>query len=65
MDLNLKALIGITYLIPIAVTLRKIYTPSFDMPDSIALVVAKIDKARLEACGFARDPDARSFERRT
>ena len=62
MDLNLKALIGITYLIPIAVTLRKIYTPNFDMPESIALVVAKIDKARLEARGIRQHDDARPLE---
>jgi hypothetical protein len=62
MDLNLKALIGITYLIPIAITLRKIYSPSFDIPDSIALVVAKIDKARLETRGLSQHDDTRSLE---
>jgi hypothetical protein len=46
MDLNLKALIGVAYLIPIAITLRKIYTPTFETPEQMALVVAKITKDR-------------------
>jgi hypothetical protein len=45
MDLNLKALIGVTYLIPIAITLRKIYAPNFDIPEALSLALARIDKA--------------------
>ena len=47
MDLNLKALIGITYLIPIAITLRKIYTPNFDLPDQLSLAIAKLEGTRI------------------
>jgi hypothetical protein len=42
MDLNLKALIGIVYLIPIAITLKKIYAPMCDVPESISLVLVKL-----------------------
>ena len=43
MDLKLSALIGATYLIPIAITLRKVYAPCFEIPEAFTLALARID----------------------
>lgn len=48
MDLNLNALIGLANLVPIAVTLRKVFAPDFDMPDAFINVLAKLDSSRMK-----------------
>ncbi len=43
MDMNLNALIGLGYMVPVALTLRKVFAPNFDMPDAMARIVARVD----------------------
>lgn len=47
MDLNLNTLIGLANLFPIAITLRKVYAPDFDMPEAFTNVLARMDTSTM------------------
>lgn len=49
MDINVNALVGVAHLVPIALTLRKVYAPSFDLPEAFVATLARIEAPQAPA----------------